>query len=89
MTNANEKMVSEGEKFLATYDGVFLTEAIYRDYVIKAEKFERLQNNYDELQFEYDKFQESNDRGCVIDVCGGPYWFIGGLIIGVSLTIKR
>ena len=75
--SAKEILVNEHKPFTPQYDGVFISEKRYKDYVFKSRRYEALKSDYIKLTAECEKCEPSS-----------PYVpFLLGIIGGI-ITIK-
>lgn len=78
---AKEIRVIPETPFMPPTEGVFMDDAIYRDYVYKARMFEDDQLAQERLESRFDEYRKSCDDSTI-----PPYlWIISGLMAGLIL----
>jgi len=90
---ADEIYLSEGQKYQVLYDGVYLDESIYKDYVFKALRYEYLSDDFDKINDKFKDYRDNAEDQCGILTKHGSWFmfslFLSGTMIGLRLNREK
>jgi hypothetical protein len=72
--------LNEHTQYWTLFDGVYMDEATYKDYVIKSVNYDKLVVSHKDLLMDFEEYKEESEAGCgPLTTHGG--WFIVGLLV--------
>lgn len=78
--------LSEHRAFTPSYDGVFMDEVTYKDYVFKAISYDKLEDSHRTLMLDYENYKESKLESCgIFGTDNVMFWvgiFLTGAVVG-------
>lgn len=82
-----EIFLSEGQKYITLFDGVYMDEQTYKDYVFKHEAYDKLNMDHTILLVDFENYKQDKTRHCSIFENYGVLFFVGILITGVTIGV--
>lgn len=82
---AKETPASEGSHLYIQYDGVFMDELTYKDYVFKALRYDDIRQERDSLQMDFDEYKEFSKSYC--DYLEMPDFWIAGAVFLLGVVV--
>ncbi len=76
--------LNEHTTYVTTFDGVFMDEYTYKDYVFKAVRYENLSTDYDKLVMDFDEFKEAAKEPCSFLELPSTWFMVGVIVTGFT-----
>lgn len=77
--------LSEHTQYWTLFDGVYMDESTYRDYVFKAVSYDKLKRNHEELLIDFEEYKESKLESCGIFGSDNVAFWVGIFLTGVAV----
>ena len=82
---AEEIPLSEHQKYTTRFDGVFMDESTYKDYVFKAISYERLSKDHDALVLDFEQYKDEATDACNVFQLPSTWFILGVVVTGFAV----
>ena len=76
--------LNEHTQYWTLFDGVYMDEATYKDYVFKAVRYERLEKDHKNLLVDFEDFKEEAKEPCSFFEMPSTWFLVGVIVTGFA-----